>query len=298
MKRCLAVVALLAASTSARASTVKEVVDNWVDAKLPQVVGLCIGAYDQGTGYYRCAGQSGNGPLTTSTLMAMASVTKTFTAADLATLLVRNRIALNDDISTLAPAGFGVPSGLTVKQLASQASGLPEMWPQPYNTPPLPDDNFADMASCMESPECWAGPGPSYSNFGYGILGAIVARALGLPNEWFAVTQDTVLTPLGMNFTAPAPNYASGYFDAHAAWGFTGSAGNWVASSPDLVAATIPGGIGGEAGGALWTTAGDMQTWLKFNMGVEVGTAPQNGILYEARSWLYQRRLQLLHRGG
>ncbi len=262
----------------AHAKTTADVVNYFIGIE-STFVGICIGAYDNGSIATRCAGETvlGNGtaPDPETTLFRIGSVSKTFAATDLAIANQRDPGLLDADLSTVAgPFVDWVPPGImSLRNLADESSGLAKNWPSPYDVVAKVDDNFTPFLECTTGtiPGCWAGTGtPSYSNAGYGVLGAIVARHLGYPNQWYAATLNTVLSPLAMNHTIVYEPSTAAELAAYGATGYTeytGPGSYYVAHPPG----GFFGGEGDDAAGGVWSTAHDMNIWLQYNMGVRAG---------------------------
>ncbi len=285
----LALFALLSWSPLAVADTVQQVVDRAVNNHASKYVGICVGVQDGFTQAWRCGGETVRGNHTVPdarTLFGIASVTKTVTATGLALAMQNHPGLLNTDVHDLAReyAGYVPAQVMTVKELADQMSGLPHEWPAGFMTVNTVDANFYEFGECLynvSAPRCWSGVRPSYSNGGFGVLGAIVADELGHTNQWFLAMSERVLRPLGMNQTGTPTAYVDGYFDRHTAIGYSRDvAGNLVANPAGED--QIEPGL--SPSGSLWSSPTDMNIWLQYNMGV-LGFTPSD--LEEARSVLY-----------
>lgn len=166
---------------------------------------------------------------------AIASITKTFTAALVLQLAAEGRLSLHDSVAKLLPH-VPVPPDVTVAQLLRHTSGIPDL------LTPLRDRLNAatdriwlpdEVVAAVGQP--WFAPGAAwgYSNTNYVLLGMIVERAGGRP--FMKQLQERLLSPLGLDSTgellthgAPplmAPSWASAF----------GSAGCMYASPHDLL---------------------------------------------------------------
>ena len=115
-------------------------------------------------------------PMTPDLLMAIASVTKLYTAALTLDLASDGLVSLDDPLDRWVPEASHA-EGVTIRQLLSHTSGIAS------------DDPTLD-------PVCDPGTCYSYSNGGYRYLGQVIERASGRP---FAdVLRQRILTPLGL----------------------------------------------------------------------------------------------------
>ena len=143
------------------------------------------------------------------TIYRIASVSKQFTAVMLLQLIERGRVSLSTPVERLFPeirSVSGRPRGsatVTIVQLATMTSGLARD----------PNDNRVYRRG---SPSTWTktliaalpktefvrqpGAGYGYSNIGYAILAAALARASG--EGYISYQQRHVMQPLGMTSTA------------------------------------------------------------------------------------------------
>lgn len=133
----------------------------------------------------------------------IGSVTKTFTALVLATMVVQGRVALEDPVSRYLPAAGA--SGVRLVDLATHTSGYPRIprgiqarmllrLRDPYA---LVRDRHVERAVHRLSPRLGPGPHPfQYSNFGYGVLSRALASAARKP--FGELLRSEVLGPLGL----------------------------------------------------------------------------------------------------
>ena len=154
--------------------------------------------------------------MTPSTIINVASVTKTVTATAILQLVEDGRLALNQDISTYLPFPIRNPAHpdipIHVRDLLVHRSSI------------LDDDRYEESYVCgdqRQSMRAWLAsyfdkctnpfhpwpPGTEnppdeprpYSNVAYGILGLLVEMASGMPyNQYF---RERIFQPLGMNAT-------------------------------------------------------------------------------------------------
>lgn len=149
--------------------------------------------------------------ITPSTVFDIASVSKQFTGLAISTLVEDGKIFLDDDIRTYLPEvpDFGKP--ITIRHLVHHTSGLRD-WPQTLNVAGWRWDevfSFQDimrMVKNQRSLDFEPGEKHSYSNTGYNLLAAIVAKVSGKTfRDW---TDENIFTPLQMN--------SSHFLDDHA----------------------------------------------------------------------------------
>jgi CubicO group peptidase (beta-lactamase class C family) len=186
---------------------------------------------------------------TTDTQYAVASITKTFTAASMLQLRDAGRLDLEDPLSRHIPeAAHGTP---TLRRLLSHASGLQREPPgEVWETLHFPDEQ--ELLTSLEEAEQVLPPSAAwhYSNLAYALLGHVVSRVSGTPFQDYV--RERLLSPLGLERTtwgpgdgAALPYFVEPYSDA-------------VQREPVLEV----GGKGGESG--LYSTVGDLARWGSF----------------------------------
>jgi CubicO group peptidase (beta-lactamase class C family) len=139
------------------------------------------------------------------------SLTKVFTAALLARLVIEGRLRLEDPLSAFFPfhmRHYPVNGKeITIKHLANHTSGLPSMppgfmfhsyfhfhWDEPYK-----DFNTNKLLHYLKydcKPAFTPGKRYQYSNLGFGILGYILEKQTGKSYE--ELLQENIFRPLGM----------------------------------------------------------------------------------------------------
>ncbi|MGP3984976.1 serine hydrolase domain-containing protein [Streptomyces sp. KR80] len=146
------------------------------------------------------------------TRFELGSVTKTFTALLLAEMVTRGDVRLDDPITAYLPAGAAPrhPSArrITLLHLATHTSGLPRL---PANLYPVALPRWGSNPYADYTPEhllqaasrirLHGRPGTRlhYSNFGVGLLGRLLAEAVGEDYERLVAAR--VCAPLGMTGT-------------------------------------------------------------------------------------------------
>jgi CubicO group peptidase (beta-lactamase class C family) len=197
-------------------------------------------------------------PVDTGTVFRIASMTKSFTAAAILQLRDEGRLSLDDPAERYVPelAGLRYPTAdapkITIRHLLSHSAGFPE--DNPWGDQQLAATD-AEMSAMMRGgiPFSTApGTGYEYSNYGFAILGRIVANVSGMPYPRYIT--ERVLLPLGMTSTTlearavPADRLAHGYRLRD---------GEWIEEPP------LPDGAFGPMGGML-TSIGDLGRWVGF----------------------------------
>jgi CubicO group peptidase (beta-lactamase class C family) len=186
---------------------------------------------------------------TPDTQYAVASITKTFTAASVFQLRDEGKLELDEPLSRYLPeAAHGSP---TLRRMLAHASGLQREPPgEVWETLEFPAEEEL-LARLGEAEQVLAGGAAwHYSNLAYALLGHVVARVSDTPFRDYV--QARLLGPLGLTRTtwgaeAPAakPYFVEPYSDA-------------VRREPELEL----GGKGGESG--LYSTVGDLARWGSF----------------------------------
>jgi CubicO group peptidase (beta-lactamase class C family) len=253
-----------------RKATVNAAFDAIANKFSSNFVGMCVGAIGPpgaiGTGYAatKCYGEtldgSGNRP-TSHTLFWTGSVTKTMTATLLALRVNQDSVNLNDRVDAYLPSAYHIPK-ITLLHLADMESGLQRNPPDPYQTPADETQLYTDLQACVGDPTCWKGINRySYSNFGYGVLGNVLANHDG-SLKWSLDNFYYVMAPLGMFDTKTTEDYNSVDFLNRRAYGHVRTSdGDWLASR------ITNQSFGVAPAGGLWSTPSDMLIWLGNSMG-------------------------------
>lgn len=223
-----------------------------------------------------------------STQFEIASETKVYTSDLLAYLVAKGRVSLDDTVQKYAPEGIVVPTWtnpdgthteITLRDLATHQAALPDI-PANYWEPcnevsgclnPLPLYTRKLLWDAVSTqPLLWK-PGTNwlYSNFGFGLLGTILADLIDPPKaptdppNYSSALRSTFLDDLGMPSTAlgTGPRIATPYQTD------TDHKVNTVA--PYLDDTNALAGSGG-----LVSDANDMATWVKAHLGDIPADAP------------------------
>jgi CubicO group peptidase (beta-lactamase class C family) len=186
------------------------------------------------------------------TVFRIASMTKSFTAMSILKLRDAGRLSLDDPAEWYVPelAGLAYPTTdsprITIRHLLSHSSGFPE--DNPWGDQQLADSEEELSQMLRRGIPFSNAPGLAYeySNFGFAILGRIVANVSGMGyGEYVAAN---ILRPLGMKSTTldpgavPPQRLAHGYRWQDETWkeepllanGSFGSMGGMLTSVSDL----------------------------------------------------------------
>lgn len=172
---------------------------------------------------YGVTGRSERATPEADTLFPIGSLSKGFLGAMVALLVDEGKLAWDDTLEKLLPAGNPLSDAakkITVLQLATHTSGLPR---QPFDLQTLnyfaqfvwTGENFyrhftyeylMDYLAEFKAPSHIT---PQYSNIGYAILGELVERRTGQSLETLLAQEIT--QPLGLIHTGYHPEQLSGY---------------------------------------------------------------------------------------
>lgn len=204
---------------------------------------------------YGCANLEHRIPITPQTVFDAASVAKQFTGLAIAMLIDQGRLSLDDDIRKYLPEVPDFGKQITIRRLLHHTSGVRdwfEMLVLSGNTPSdiFKLDDILEMVRRQHDLDFAPGDEHSYSNTGYNLLAAIVAKITG--QSFRAWTEVNMFRPLGMTRTHfsddPAeiiPNRAS-YYEA-----------------PDKAGLRqFISQLAAPGSSSLMTTANDMGKWL------------------------------------
>jgi CubicO group peptidase (beta-lactamase class C family) len=159
-------------------------------------------------------------PVTKSTVYAIGSVTKQFTAAAIMKLEMQGKLNVDDYITKFFEDVPPDKAKITIHQLLTHSSGIPFRAGRCGAEPTIDDFVKVILSSTLEFEP---GTNYRYSNSGYALLGAIVKAASGEPFEQYIYNK--LFKPAGMRRTgAFLPKYsvddiATGYRDGQE-WGF------------------------------------------------------------------------------
>lgn len=214
-------------------------------------------------------------PMTSGTAFALASISKTFTAAVVLQLVEEGRLSLDAPVAPLLPK-YKLDGRITLRMLLDHTSGLPDFFFGKGIDAALlrtPNATWTPLKSWSYVPAVHGAPGKvwNYSNTNYLLLGELVTAVTGNP---LAVEIRTrLLNPLGL---------ATAYYQAveqpkeagTLAYELLAKAGGgWTARRVAPASAVMPfRSVVTAAGGAgsLAATALDTARWMRAWAGGEV----------------------------
>jgi len=139
----------------------------------------------------------------------VGSITKTVTGVLLADAIRRGEVGESEPIDDLLPDGVTAPSRegqqITLGELATQRSGLPRMafnGPESTSNDPYVNYDRNAMFDFLSHYTLLRAPGSlyEYSNYGFGLLGTLLADRARVP--YATLARERVFAPLGMTATA------------------------------------------------------------------------------------------------
>jgi CubicO group peptidase (beta-lactamase class C family) len=225
----------------------------------------------------------GKSPVTADTVFRIASMTKSFTAMAILRLRDEGKLSLDDPVARHVPelATLAYPTDdsptITIRHLLTHSEGFPE--DNPWGDRQL-DESDRQLGEWMRAGIPFStAPGTAfeYSNYGFAILGRVVANVSRKPYDVYV--RETVLAPLGMGATTfepgeiPRDRIALGYrregerhvAEPHLAHGAFGAMGGLSTSARDLakyvafLMSAFPPRDGRESGPILRSSAREMQ---------------------------------------
>lgn len=133
-------------------------------------------------------------PVTNQTVFGLASLTKTFTALTLLSLVDKGLVNLDDPLSKYVRDLSPQYQNLTIRQLASMTAGVPKVVPQ--------EVEWRNQIPILDKMPLQFEPGSQYlySNFSYRLLGTVITNVT--KRDYLEVVRETILNPLQMNNTA------------------------------------------------------------------------------------------------
>lgn len=197
-------------------------------------------------------------PVTPDSLFRIASMTKAFTALSILKLREEGKLALDDPAEKYVPEmrGWTYPTKdsprIRIRDLLTHSAGFVDDNPWGDRQTPLPHADFTKMLAAGVPFSTAPGTAYEYSNFGYALLGRIIANVSGMPYRRYV--ERTILTPLAMTSSGyevdewPVDRRSIGY-----RW----EDGRWK-EEPTMV----DGAFG--AMGGLQTSANDYARWVAF----------------------------------
>ncbi|HEX9939979.1 MAG TPA: serine hydrolase domain-containing protein [Longimicrobium sp.] len=199
---------------------------------------------------------SSRAPVDTGTVFRIASMSKSFAAAAILQLRDEGRLSLDDPAERYVPelAGLRYPTRdapkITIRHLLSHSAGFPEDNPWGDQQLAATDSEMSAMMRAGIPFSTAPGTRYEYSNFGFAILGRIVANVSGMPYSRYLT--ERVLRPLGMHSTTLEVSAVPPERLAH---GYRLRDGEWIEEKQ------LPDGAFGPMGGML-TSVSDLGRWV------------------------------------
>jgi CubicO group peptidase (beta-lactamase class C family) len=210
---------LMSAPAAAQTRAVVDSIDGFVRSELARqrIPGMSVAVLRgdsllliRGYGY---ANVENHVPATDSTVYAVGSLSKQFTAAAIVLLSQQGRLGLDDPITRYLPEGSPVWSGVTIRHLLTHTSGIP----QDTTLDSRRDYSESELVRSAAQPlQFEPGELESYSSTGYALLGVIIHRVTGV--FWGDFVRDHIFRPLGMRTARvnsdpdTVPTRAAGYY--------------------------------------------------------------------------------------
>jgi len=199
-------------------------------------------------------------PVDGETVFRIASMTKSFTALSILKLRDEGKLALDDPAEKYVPElrVLSYPTAdspkVTVRHLLSHSEGFPEDNPWGDRQLARTDAEMSEMMRQGIPFSTAPGTAYEYSNYGFAILGRIVANVSGQPYAQFVATN--ILAPLGMTSTTLEAGDVAPERLAH---GYRWQDDTWLDEPP------LPDGAFGPMGGMLTSTR-DLGRYVGFLM--------------------------------
>jgi D-alanyl-D-alanine-carboxypeptidase/D-alanyl-D-alanine-endopeptidase len=175
---------------AARAQVVEDEAGPILERHASKHVGIALGVWSDGEewtfGRGRLGRQRPESPRP-DTIFEIGSVTKVFTATVLADMVEEGLVALDDPVQRYLPEGVELPvrgRPVTLGDLATQTSGLTRLPPGfvrrslRQRSNPFAGYTESDLRRATSRARLRSNPGEKlrYSNFGFGLLGHVLAR--------------------------------------------------------------------------------------------------------------------------
>ncbi len=211
------------------------------------------------------ASQVPNDSLSSSDLMGMGSISKSFTAAAIFKLVEAGKLSLDDTLGSYLPPWRNINRKITLRQLLNHTSGLnnytdnPQFWNQVNLNLSKVFEPEEILANFVLAPLFSPGARWSYSNTNYLIAHYLIEKVSG--KSYAAFIRENLLDPAGLLHTyvypweSPREKVAHLFYDIDG----NGSLDDWQAAGLSLQG--IFSGAGGA--GCLMTDATDLAKWMR-----------------------------------
>ena len=271
-----------------------------------------------------------NQPATPQSIFRIASMSKSFTALAILALRDEGKLSLDDLVTRHIPefAGVVLPTKdapqITLRHLLTHSEGFPEDNPWGDRQLAIPDATLSNWLRQGLPFSTAPGTAFEYSNYGFALLGRVVANVSGMPYGDFI--RGRILTPLGMRSTfwetstVPADRIAHGYRRDGEGWiketplahGSFGAMGGLYTSTDDLaryvafMLSAWPPRDDAEAGPVRRSSVREMQQGQRHSNLAVFRTAPDAPLIVRSSAYAYglgstedcRFRLTVAHGGG
>jgi D-alanyl-D-alanine carboxypeptidase len=185
----------------AQVSTLQAMLDEWVSSG--KVIGLSAAVVSPEGSWAGAAGVDAAGtPIEPTSAFSIASVTKTFVAAEVLLLASQGKIDLDAPVTQYVTLPFET-NGATIRQLATMTSGFPGV-PDAALNEQVPKDLARTwtaeevVALAKDQPRVGSLDGPGkYNGINYYVLGMVVEKVTGEPLA--TVLRRDLLAPAGLD---------------------------------------------------------------------------------------------------
>lgn len=200
-------------------------------------------------------------PLTPQTNFRLASCTKQFTAMAIMLLVHDGKLRYDESLTEIFPGFPAYGRQITIRDLLNHTSGLkdyeslmdPAVYGDDFASPPKRQISDAEVLALLESQTSGDFPPGTkwvYSNSGYVVLGAIVAKIAGQPYEDFLSAR--IFKPLRMSDTLA---YVSGKnVVSNRAYGHSKESGAWKETDQSSTSTTL-------GDGGIYSSLEDLGRW-------------------------------------
>lgn len=246
-----------------------------VEAALPDSPGACVLVVDNGEVVFRKGFGVANVdtmiPCTPQTNFRMASVSKQFTATAILLLVDQGKLSLDDTLDKFFPSFPDYGQQITIKQLLTHTSGIPDYEDliPPGTTLQLDDLDILQILLDTKEPLFEPGTRWQYSNSAFVLLGMIAEIAAEQPFHQFMANE--VFRPLAMDCTCI---YQRGLNEVtRRAFGHDFQEGKWVLADQSITSAT-------RGDGCVYTSLDDYLKWLTAHANRNLLSAESHGAMF------------------
>jgi CubicO group peptidase (beta-lactamase class C family) len=248
---------------------------------------------------YGLADRTSGRAVTPETGFDIGSLVKPFTALAILKLESRGKLRRSDPLSHFFPSAPADKSRITVQQLLTHTSGLPDIvdagskplsYSPDFDYEPVSRDEIVRRAM---NAQLLSAPGEKsrYSNLGFSLLGVIIELAAGEPYEQFV--RKTIFEPAGMTRTG---YLAPGWTTAGLAAGYRGNdrwgtplEHRWLADGPSWNL---------RANGGMLSTTGDLAKWIHALEGATLLTTGEKKAFFDLTVHVNKRGARTMGAAG